>query len=286
MNKFTKHLSANFNGRDFVIGDLHGCVSQLDLLLEHVKFDDATDRLFSVGDLVDRGEDSLAALDLVTEHCFHCVRGNHEDMMIRALAGEQGWDYVWRRNGGEWFHNLTVQERMYVRLLCNNYIEQLPWLISVDLIDGRRFHVLHAEVGSDVEVTDVELMDEKIFQDIGVKMESMDGSLAIWGRTVFMPLVNQPPTSETVDRARRAALVHKHNKWMLTDLLSDIYVGHTPVLQPTKAWKLVNIDTHAFNVKRAGTGLTLTEPLTGKFWTCMEVDGVRKVVDRELFVID
>jgi serine/threonine protein phosphatase 1 len=41
-------------GRDFVLGDLHGTTDLLRLLMEHVAFDPKKDRLFSVGDLIDR----------------------------------------------------------------------------------------------------------------------------------------------------------------------------------------------------------------------------------------
>ena len=45
----------NESGRDFVIGDLHGMTEFLFKLLDYVCFDPAKDRLFSVGDLIDRG---------------------------------------------------------------------------------------------------------------------------------------------------------------------------------------------------------------------------------------
>ena len=51
-----KHFPLNDLGRDFIIGDLHGHWSVLERLLEEVSFDKAKDRLFSVGDLVDRGQ--------------------------------------------------------------------------------------------------------------------------------------------------------------------------------------------------------------------------------------
>ena len=45
----------NATGRDFVVGDLHGMFSHLEALLNEVAFDESADRLFSVGDLIDRG---------------------------------------------------------------------------------------------------------------------------------------------------------------------------------------------------------------------------------------
>ena len=48
-------FTANPYGRDFVVGDVHGCVSALHRQLSALKFDYQHDRLFCTGDLVDRG---------------------------------------------------------------------------------------------------------------------------------------------------------------------------------------------------------------------------------------
>ena len=59
-----EHHPFNRAGRDFVIGDLHGCLDALRFLLREIEFDPSRDRLFSVGDLVDRGSQSEEALAL------------------------------------------------------------------------------------------------------------------------------------------------------------------------------------------------------------------------------
>jgi len=58
-------LPSNTLGRDFVIGDLHGCFDLLERLMKAVDFNFDKDRLFSVGDLVDRGPYSLSCLQLI-----------------------------------------------------------------------------------------------------------------------------------------------------------------------------------------------------------------------------
>ena len=55
-------LPENDRGRDFVVGDLHGCYDALMRQLDARGFDPAADRLLSVGDLVDRGPDSRRCL--------------------------------------------------------------------------------------------------------------------------------------------------------------------------------------------------------------------------------
>ncbi len=68
----------NLQGRDFIVGDLHGHPDVLYQLMDQVGFDVDTDRLFSVGDLVDRGPNSAAALDLLDAPWFYPVLGNHD----------------------------------------------------------------------------------------------------------------------------------------------------------------------------------------------------------------
>ena len=51
-------FAQNTVGRDFAVGDIHGCFTELQRGLDAIGFDPSTDRLFSVGDLVDRGPES------------------------------------------------------------------------------------------------------------------------------------------------------------------------------------------------------------------------------------
>lgn len=88
-----------------VVGDVHGCCSELETLLGRLDYSisrdtkgrpsDATHpqgrRVVFLGDLVDRGPDSPAVLRLVMGmlaggHAL-CVQGNHENKLVRALRG-------------------------------------------------------------------------------------------------------------------------------------------------------------------------------------------------------
>ena len=73
-------------GRDFVVGDIHGAFDILMKALEAVGFNPKTDRLFSVGDLVDRGNYSQLALEFLSEPWVFAVRGNHEQMLLDMYA--------------------------------------------------------------------------------------------------------------------------------------------------------------------------------------------------------
>lgn len=63
-------FSLNTKGRDYAVGDIHGCFNRLQTVLDEMGFDPSKDRLFSVGDLVDRGPDCDQVLDWITRHGF------------------------------------------------------------------------------------------------------------------------------------------------------------------------------------------------------------------------
>jgi protein phosphatase len=87
-----------------VIGDIHGCRAELELLLAELGYDVSRDgegravgahrddrRVVFVGDLVDRGPDTPGVLRLVmgmvASGDAFCVPGNHENKLLRALRG-------------------------------------------------------------------------------------------------------------------------------------------------------------------------------------------------------
>lgn len=80
-----QYLDKNTKGRDFVVGDLHGCFSILEDALQSIKFNAKKDRLISVGDLVNRGPESHRVLEFIEQPWFYAVRGNHEEAVIRAI---------------------------------------------------------------------------------------------------------------------------------------------------------------------------------------------------------
>jgi serine/threonine protein phosphatase 1 len=150
-------LPENTQGNDYIIGDLHGKFSLLEKALEIVKFNPKVDRLFSVGDLADRGEDSYKCIKFFMDNDFcYPVMGNHEELLLSAawellypdttkpkLLHTPGDVFV--RNGGMWaLEHLTVDitDEFYNML---RYVASLPQIITVGE-NEKRFNIVHAEL--------------------------------------------------------------------------------------------------------------------------------------------
>nr|WP_314479033.1 symmetrical bis(5'-nucleosyl)-tetraphosphatase [uncultured Pseudomonas sp.] len=70
----------------YAVGDLQGCLQPLKCLLERVGFDPTVDKLWLVGDLVNRGPESLETLRYLyaIRHSLTCVLGNHDLHLLAA----------------------------------------------------------------------------------------------------------------------------------------------------------------------------------------------------------
>ena len=95
----------------FAIGDIHGCLEKLESLLAacDVFSGGQSARFVFIGDYIDRGPRSKDVIDLLIKgggtrnRAFVCLRGNHEEMLLRA-ADPQRSDrdlMMWWGNGGE-----------------------------------------------------------------------------------------------------------------------------------------------------------------------------------------
>lgn len=73
----------------YAIGDLQGCLDELQQLLQAIHFDPDNDQLWFVGDLVNRGPQSLQTIQFVRSlgTSVRCVLGNHDIHLLACHAG-------------------------------------------------------------------------------------------------------------------------------------------------------------------------------------------------------
>lgn len=100
----TKTFNTNELGNDYFVGDIHGQYSLLIKQLQSTDFNFKTDRLFAVGDIIDRGSESEKCLELLIEPWFNSVLGNHEQLFLQGLSNAIFWK-VLVDNGGNWINN-------------------------------------------------------------------------------------------------------------------------------------------------------------------------------------
>jgi bis(5'-nucleosyl)-tetraphosphatase (symmetrical) len=108
----------------YAIGDIQGCFSALQRLLEQIKFDPGCDRLWFAGDLVNRGADSLSVLRFIKGlgQSATTVLGNHD---LHLLAVSEG---IVSKRSKDTFDDV---------LLAHDRDELLGWL--------RQQHLLYRE---------------------------------------------------------------------------------------------------------------------------------------------
>lgn len=238
----TPILQLPFNqlGKDYVIGDLHGCRTLLDRLLEAVDFNPETDRLFSVGDLIDRGPDSAGCLQLLNHPWFYAVQGNHERMFqdffadylagdpIRDLGDTIG-DFLW--NGGEWVAGYYETERQAMSPIFDEWLRlvaALPLLIVVG--EGkRRFHIIHAELAKppfrDADTVWLDSDIDQWLQQNAVSANARESLL--WARAVIGKMQHRVLAT-------------------FQPGLSPTFCGHSFDCQPRQALSHIYMDTGAF----------------------------------------
>lgn len=246
----------NKQGRDFVVGDIHGCLDVLHRALKALHFQPTVDRLFSVGDLVDRGPHSLACLGLLKMPWFHAVMGNHESFLIRHLSNPELYgpaDKGWLDESGQ-----TFTERKTLAKTWLPYLYNMPYVIQVGGLNG--FQIVHAELLEDGLSVSNEMVTNWSFID---KRKATERALG--GRS----LIKAWQTGRQVLRA------HEQD-------LRITYCGHTIVHAPLQLARQIYLDGGAFlghthqQIAETGMyavlgkptkpGLFFAEPQQQRFW--------------------
>lgn len=163
-----QEFEPNLDGRDFVVGNIHGMHDKLQEALQVVRFNAATDRLFSTGGLVNYGDQWRESLALAEHAWFHPVRGAVENTLLYMLmtgmklqADPHNPDLLEEfrqvgdetvRNGGRWLVELLADgegeeytEEVAAAVLGVEQSLRWPGIITVRHASGMTFGVVPAE---------------------------------------------------------------------------------------------------------------------------------------------
>lgn len=207
-----KHYAYNKVGRDFVVGDIHGMFYALENLLKDLKFNPIIDRVFSVGDLIDRGPESNRILEFLDKPWFFSIMGNHEKMLIES-ENDQAMFRSWTiNNGGDWWLNVNETEQDIIR----ERVKQLP-LAGEIVTDSGTIGIVHADVPKGISWPD-------FIQQ--VENNSEVGDYILWSR----------------NRYRHYQITRNTERVDGVDL---IVLGHTPVKEPIHVSNICYLDTGA-----------------------------------------
>jgi len=143
--------------RNLAIGDIHGCLTALNTLLDFVQ-PHSDDRLITLGDYVDRGPASAQVLDrmleLGTEYALVPLRGNHDVTMLAARSEFPSFR-TWMEMGG---NTVLRSYNLPVSWQCMDGIPALHWqflestLPFYDELPGHFF--VHANAYSDLPLAE------------------------------------------------------------------------------------------------------------------------------------
>lgn len=130
-----------FDGPIDIVGDVHGEIDALRSLMKHLGYDQIGShpenrRLIFVGDLTDRGPDSPAVVDLVSNLVSsgraQCVLGNHDlNILLKEHKHDNHWFYgeKWSLDGTNIF-TLAVLANEQIRKKSINFFDSLPLVLE------------------------------------------------------------------------------------------------------------------------------------------------------------
>jgi len=118
----------------YAIGDIHGGAKTFRALLERLQLQSG-DRLYLLGDYIDRGPDSKGVLDTILQllqagHDLRPVRGNHDDMLLQTVNGyHDDLSWHWMKGWGvETLQSFGITNPEELPACYLTLLEQMPYL--------------------------------------------------------------------------------------------------------------------------------------------------------------
>jgi serine/threonine protein phosphatase 1 len=171
---------------------------------------------------VDRGPDSVIAMEYLQNSWFFAVRGNHEAMLIGSRERVYGMYELWMHNGGEWSEDVSEEQLNEMA----TFYRTLPYIIEVETEQGK-VGIVHADMPNAMT------WDDTLDAIETGKFKSKQMQVFLWSR-------------ETYRKLRMSLEYPGAVKESNVDGVHRIYVGHSIVKQPASYGNMMFIDTGAY----------------------------------------
>ena len=202
-----RSFEPNLEGSDYVVGDIHGQFHLLERVLLAVGFNDSKDRLFCLGDLIDRGRRSKLFTQYLAYPWLFSSVGNHEAMLMKFGSDSINAQRSWYPNGGWWWEYMDDSYKQQAKAVVR---DSMYSAISVEA-GGRRYGLVHADV------------------PLGISWDQLCSELST------------NTTYQTTVLWSRSRIQHRiEEKVEGVDL---VFCGHTPVRKPLSLGNVLFIDT-------------------------------------------
>lgn len=126
--------------RHIIIGDIHGCIQELEMLLHKLELQ-IEDKVYLIGDLIDKGPNSLAVVQKLFQLSlnYHVVLilGNHEEKFLRYLKNqEHNESALGKMMNTDDFEQLSELTTAELEFLKNAYLYYSIPTLDLTLVHG------------------------------------------------------------------------------------------------------------------------------------------------------
>ena len=156
----------------YVIGDVQGCYSELQALVQKIKFNPSKDKIIFAGDLVNRGNQSLEVMEFCMKYkgSIKAVLGNHDFYLLYLIEHQK--------------KNKSLKKVLESRNIqkYHSWLKKLPLLLEVKIKETKEtFWISHAGIPYLWDMR----MAKKLSKEIqaGMKDDSYKILENIWGDT-------------------------------------------------------------------------------------------------------
>ncbi|MFC1867234.1 metallophosphoesterase [Thermodesulfobacteriota bacterium] len=175
--------------RFFIVGDIHGCLKMLKKLLNKIDWHPDRDKLFFLGDYIDRGEDSKGVIDLLMEISsisphVQCLMGNHEELFLDYIEGEDS-ETFFVNGGAETLKSYGMVNEISITPEHISFLKSLQLMIELD-----DYYIVHAGFQPGIDIQEQSATDLLWIREPFIYSDYDFGKTIIFGHTPFsFPLV-------------------------------------------------------------------------------------------------